>query len=139
MKTYSVNVFMAIFWLCSVAAAAQVQVQVSGQITDTSARPLAYASVGVVGKPVGTVADVQGHFIFYVTEQIELTDTVQDSLIGYQPRLFTVAEFVTRTAKDPHIALNEAVRRLNEVRINAKDSKVTTATAARTVGGNFGE
>lgn len=75
MKTHSLNLFLAVFWLCSVAAAAPVQVR--GQITDTSASPLAYASIGVVGKPVGTVADAHGHFIFYVTEQVKLIDTVR--------------------------------------------------------------
>ena len=49
-----------------------------------SKQPLAYASIGVLNKPSGTVSDSFGHFDLIIGNEY-LDDTLQVSMIGYYP------------------------------------------------------
>lgn len=120
------SILALIVALIGCGSVAAVPAQVIGQIINSSAQPLAYASIGVINSPAGTVADVQGRFVFYITDKVKPTDTVQVSLIGYHSLRFTVAEFMISIAANPQLVLNEDVRQLTEVRIDAKASRVKT-------------
>lgn len=68
-------------------ASAQVPTRLSGLITDEANQPLPYATVGVVGKGVGTVADAQGRFqLLLPPAQVTPRDTVRFALLGYAAR-----------------------------------------------------
>ena len=108
------------------SVAANSTTSVSGQIVDRDKRPVAYVSIGVVNTPVGTVADGQGRFTLYITDKVKRTDTVRISLIGYRPLALTVAALTEQMAKDETLMLEEDVRQLSEVRIDASSSKVKT-------------
>jgi len=126
MKSRFAIFFLVIIYFGLLPVIAATPTQVSGQFIDASAQPLAYASIGVINTPAGTVADAQGRFVFYITDKVKPTDTVQVSLIGYHSRRFTVAEFMASIATNPRIVLDEDVRQLTEVRIDAKASRVKT-------------
>ncbi|BAU53006.1 hypothetical protein MgSA37_01173 [Mucilaginibacter gotjawali] len=53
---------------------------------------LAYASVGLLNKPVGTIADSSGHFALTLSPE-NMADTVQISMVGYLPLMRPVREF----------------------------------------------
>lgn len=110
----------------STSFVAENAVPLTGQFIDSNQQPVAYVSIGVVNTPVGTVADGQGRFTLYITDKVKPADTIRISLIGYRSQAFTVAEFTNRIAANSHITLNEEVRRLGEIRIDAKASKVKT-------------
>lgn len=126
MKLYPVVFLLAIVLRGLYPVVAATPIQISGQFADASAQPLAYVSIGVINAPAGTVADAQGRFVLYITDQIKSTDTVQVSLIGYRSRQFTVAEFMARLATNPQVVLDEDIHQLTEVRIDAKASRVKT-------------
>lgn len=70
---------------------------VSGQALDQSTQtPLPYASIGVLGRPVGTVADDQGRFTLLIPRQYD-ADSLRISLVGYRPLTTTVWAFRQRT------------------------------------------
>lgn len=65
-----------------------------GLVTDQATNlPLAYASVGILDKPLGTVSDSNGHFFFSILEENK-TDTLQISLVGYETKKIPVNELL---------------------------------------------
>ena len=62
-----------------------------GQVLDqTTQAPVAYASVGVLRRPVGTVADDQGRFALNLSGAND-QDSLRISLLGYAPRTMQMA------------------------------------------------
>jgi hypothetical protein len=85
------------------------------QVVDTqSRRPVPYASVGVVGRPLGTVADAKGGFLL-VRVGAAATDTVVISCVGYQSRRLLVADL----GKLPELTLTPQADALQEVQVKA--------------------
>ena len=61
-----------------------------GKIVDSSnAEPLVYASVGIIGTPIGTITDENGNFKINVTGQ-PLKAILRVSMISYKPETFTI-------------------------------------------------
>lgn len=77
------------------AASAQTPV-LRGQAVDAATgHPLPYASVGVLHRPAGTVANGEGNFVLAVPGQFD-ADSLRVSLVGYQSYTATVAQFRQR-------------------------------------------
>jgi hypothetical protein len=56
-------------------------------ISSDKGAPIPYATVGVIGKPIGTVADNNGKFILVIDKQnIVSNDTIAISCVGYEER-----------------------------------------------------
>lgn len=105
------------FFLIQPGTIAQV---VEGRIQNkTTKENLAYVNIGVVGKNVGTVSDQQGRFRLTIDERYD-QDTLKISMVGYQPRTFTVADFKQRVQSNATITLTEAVATLKEVVVEDK-------------------
>ena len=87
---------------------------------DSAAAPVPFASVGVRGKAVGTVADARGRFYFPDSPELAATDTVVVSCVGYRPARLLVGELrrrpvVVRLRAQPR-ALGEVVVRHQQLR-----------------------
>ena len=108
-----------------------------GQVTDAATgRPVAYASVGVLHRPVGTVADGQGRFVLAVPAAYD-ADSLRISLVGYQAYTAAVGQVRHRTCPPettcavpltPNTALAEVVvrpqgRAVRRVLGNSSNSK----------------
>ena|SRR5437879_3613854 len=78
-----------------------------------SKQPLAYASIGVLNKPTGTVSDSLGHFDLVIGNEY-LNDTLQVSMIGYYPVKISIREF-TRESRPVSINLIRKIIQLKEV------------------------
>jgi len=90
-----VPVLLATAWLVAASASAQV-LPLRGQAVDAATgQPLPYASVGVLHRPVGTVADGEGRFTLAVPAQYD-ADSLRISLVGYRPYTAIVAQFRRR-------------------------------------------
>ncbi|WP_020607082.1 carboxypeptidase-like regulatory domain-containing protein [Spirosoma spitsbergense] len=124
MKIISFFLFFLTFTVQSVLADSPTMI--TGRLVDTSQQPVLYASIGIVNTPVGTIADDQGRFTLYITDKVEDTDTVVISLIGYHTVALTVAQLAARTSGNPQIVMMGMVRELNEVRVDARNSRVKT-------------
>ncbi|MBC6609686.1 carboxypeptidase-like regulatory domain-containing protein [Hymenobacter sp. BT507] len=78
-----------------------------------------YASVGVQGKPIGTVADAQGHFDPQHLAAAAPTDTIVISCVGYRPYKVVAAELLRHAS----IELTPQAQTLAEVQVRANSWK----------------
>ncbi len=76
-------------------------------------RPVEYASVSVLGKPIGTISNTDGDFLLKLHPDM-IRDTVVISCMGYSPLKLPA-----------HKILDEDLFILNEVSIRIKEVKVT--------------
>jgi hypothetical protein len=69
---------------------------ISGCVTDRETKhPISYVSVGLLNKNGGTYADSDGKFVLQI-RNIETTDSVRFSCVGYTPATFLVSELLGR-------------------------------------------
>ena len=102
-------------------------------------QPIAYANIGVIGKGIGTVSGIDGHFKL---ELINLhdTDTIVFSCIGYYPEKFLVGDF----KKEGHhtILLEQHIIELDEVTVRPVSFKfrnLGNRTRSRSIKAGFRE
>ena len=101
---------------------------VKGIVVDKEAEtPLAYVSVGVLSKPLGTVSDTTGHFSFTVTRE-NLSDTLQISIVGYAPKKIQVKDFLNA---DSIIRLTGEPKQLDEVIVFSSNARENTEVVGR--------
>jgi hypothetical protein len=95
-----------------------------GLITDKETnQPLAYVSIGLLDKPLGTISDSNGNYIMTINEENK-PDTMQISLVGYATKRLLVSELLY----DDHqnITLDRKDYVLPDVVINNKNLKTET-------------
>lgn len=93
----------------------------NAKITDASTKSgIPFASIGIKGKNIGTVADENGNFELNILKCDE-DDTLKVSAIGYKAKGFTVSE--ARQSMSKIILLEPLVVKLNEVVITSKKVK----------------
>ena len=85
--------------LQAVPGSAQSSTTMASQVLDQSTQaPLAYASIGVLRRPLGTVADDQGRFVLDVPVAND-ADSLRFSLLGYAPRTVQVGAYRRQLAQ----------------------------------------
>ncbi|MGB3800167.1 MAG: carboxypeptidase-like regulatory domain-containing protein, partial [Lewinella sp.] len=122
------TIIRACLWACLLLGGGLLQSQelltVSGTVSDDDG-PLIGATVTVKGTTKGTVTDVDGAFTL---EDVDGTDSLQVTYIGYDPQTIAVAGQTTFT-----IDLSENISNLGEVVVigyqEVKRSDLTGATA----------
>lgn len=92
-------------------------------INADSKQPIEFANIGIVGKNVGTVTDLNGRFNFLVNSEYD-NDTILFSIIGYKPLLIKIADL--RKNMDNVVFLKEKAYELAEVVIRPKIVKQRT-------------
>lgn len=82
---YNMKYYLALFCALGTFITAAQKVTVSGKVVDKETRePLAFASVGIIGKPIGTITNLQGEFDFHLSS--ELKDNIfAINMLGYKP------------------------------------------------------
>jgi hypothetical protein len=85
-------------------------------------QPLAYVNVGVVGKNIGTVSDVNGKFQLVLDNQLD-NEILKISMIGYVNQSFKVKDFKDIITKNNIIYLEKSIASLKEVVIKNKKLK----------------
>ena len=95
-----------------------------GLITDKeSNQPLAYVSIGLLDKPLGTISDSNGKYILAILEE-NRADTLQISLVGYTTRKILVSELLN--GNHQNIMLDRKDYVLPDIVISQKDFKAET-------------
>ena len=93
--------------------------QIHGVVMDPDLKlPLAYASVGVLNKPVGTISDSLGKFDLAIGSEY-INDTLQISMVGYYPVKKSIRELANVNGAVV-INLTRKVMQLNEVVVSAE-------------------
>jgi hypothetical protein len=96
-------------------------VEIKGIITEQgSNKALSYVNIGVLGKPVGTVSDVNGHYSLAIGSAY-LSDTLQVSLVGYSTFKMAVSSFIQSNNGD--LKLNQKTTVLPEMVVSNKQRK----------------
>lgn len=100
-------------------------------LSSSTGEPVAYASVGVINRNLGTVTDSSGRFSLKIPPEYA-EDSVRISSVGYRARTFAV-----RDIKDmpDTILLDDDVVMLREVVV--KPQRMKRRTAGRKGGGGF--
>lgn len=92
------------------------EIEITGQLIDREQKSeIAYANIGILNKNVGTVSNNKGIFKLNLTEKIKDTDTLMISMIGYESRIFEVAEFKKLLSKNMVISLEPKGYNLGEI------------------------
>ena len=85
------HLHILLFFMMSHQIAAQYVAK--GRVLDRSTKqPLAFANVGIVGKNLGTLSDLEGNFTM-VMNQSNDSDSVTISMLGYQVSLIPAKAF----------------------------------------------
>src|ERR1044071_6382550 len=99
---------------------------ISGRVTDHKNTPLAYASVGIAQKRLGTITNKNGEFSIKLSAS-SAGDTLLISLLGYEPVRLSIASISHTTALA--IKLTEKPVILEEVVVKAIDPVQLIRTA----------
>ena len=120
MTISKIQLFISVL-LFSVGLQAQV---FSGKVLDAkTAETLPFVSIGIPGKSVGTVAQLDGSFNITISD-IYNNDSIRFSIIGYEAKKMLVSEFkALATAQKAVIKLQPQDEILSEVMIRPRDMK----------------
>ncbi len=100
------------------------QQKISGVILDkASNKPIAFASIGIVGKQVGTLSDENGVFELTLAEY-QKKDTLKVYAIGYKPQVFYAPDLIKDLNKK--MSLEALPTQLAEVEVRSKKIKYKT-------------
>jgi len=95
----------------------------SGTIIDgESDEVLPYVNVGVVGKNVGTVTDINGVFNLKINAEYD-ADTLMMSMIGYEDLVFVVTDFKRKISDDSTFKLTSKTTDLQEIVVESSQLK----------------
>lgn len=100
-------------------------------LSESTGEPVIYASVGVINRNLGTVADTAGNFSLQIPPEF-VNDSIRISSIGYVAKTFAVKDI--KSIPDT-IFLSEDVRMLSEVVV--KPQRIKHKTAGRKGAGGF--
>ena len=99
------------------------QTEIVGNIKDrNNNEPLAYVNIGIVGKNMGTVSNIEGEFSLKIPFTFN-EDTMRLSMIGYESKEFIVKDFISQIKENSEIFLSESVTRLKEVVVSGRELK----------------
>lgn len=118
--------------ICLVLATATTSIGHSRTVLSESTKePIVYASVGVINRNLGTVADTLGNFSLKIPAEF-INDSIRISSIGYIAKTFAVKDI--KNIPDT-IYLADDVMMLNEVVV--KPQRIKHKTAGRKNAGGF--
>ena len=100
-------------------------------ISESTKEPVIYASVGIINRDLGTVADTLGNFSLKIPPEY-INDSVRISSVGYVAKTFAVKDIALIPDT---IELADKIIMLNEVTV--KPQKIKHKLAGRKGGGGF--
>ncbi len=83
---------------------------------------LPYASIGIIDKEVGTVANNQGDFAIELSPEFD-NDSLKISMIGYESKTYKVAEFKKILLKNSTINLSKKTSLLPSISVKGRKLK----------------
>lgn len=119
MKRFSL-VILLIFFIDSFGLAQTI----SGSVMDDiNKEKLAYVNIGIVGKGIGTVSDINGKFTINLHDSLD-SFTLKFSYIGYESSSFNVLEFKKKLKDNTaSISMKPVVFSLSQIVIKPKTIK----------------
>lgn len=103
---------------------------ISGTIMDSLKKPIKYANIGILHKPIGTVSNENGEFTFVSDKVIEL-DTLKFSCVGYKSKQIILKNTAVVVGKF-NVTLDDYIEKLDEVIISPSNLKSYTEGKQKT-------
>jgi len=98
----------------------------SGKLLDKeSNHPIIYANIGIVGKNVGTVSNLNGDFELKLSDEYK-DDTLKITAIGFKDMIHRVSSFKKLFSENQTIRMEQQVVELNEIVVSGKELKEVT-------------
>ena len=126
-----IKTLLTLIFACIVTSQifAQESIVLTGTVLDKAINmPLAYVSVGVLNKSMGSVTDTSGNFVFNIGQE-NISDSLQISIVGYSALRIAVKDFIA--ASDKTIRLSVKSQQLQEVIVTNAIQRVNTEIIGR--------
>jgi len=111
-----------------------------GRVIDIESEELlAFVNIGVIGKSIGTVSDINGDFELTLDEKND-RDTLRISMIGYEYREYIVSDFKKEILENSTVKLIRAINELDEIVVvykNLKEKILGSKTTSKVITGGF--
>ncbi len=119
--------YLTLFLLiCFCVCSAYAQWQIEGKLLKNPGnKPIAFANIGIINSPVGTISNEDGSFSLRIPEKYS-KDSILFSALGFQRKSFSVDYFTTN--QTPVIYLSEEATLLNSVMVLGKPTIKSKAT-----------
>jgi len=90
-------------------------------------KPISYVNIGILGKNIGTVSDINGNFGLILIPN-NSNDSLRISCIGFQPKTYLISDLVNSSANKTSvdIYLKPITYDINEVIIKGLEPKLRT-------------
>ena len=128
---HQLKIYVALLFFVGIAAFSQTAVIDGVLKSKANNQPIAYANIGVMGKNLGTVTDMNGKFSLLMDQNFDDSD-IRISSIGYLSKTVKVLVFRKMLSESETIYLEKAVSELKEIII--KNKKLETAILGNTLG-----
>lgn len=116
------KICLLIFFICT-SNLLLAQSTYNGKIIDSQTiQELAYVNIGIIGKNIGTVSDLDGKFDIEFDESYN-QDTLRISMVGYKTKDYVIAEFKKLIAENAIIGLVQKSVNLQEIVISSRNLK----------------
>lgn len=115
--------YISIF-LCAMMSSAQNKIEITGTIFDEYQQPIAYASVGIPTKYIGTSTNDDGAFLLSVSNE-NLSDSLEISSIGFKTYKVKIQDYIQNKIKS--LILIEEVISLDAVILQTPNEIVKVA------------
>src|SRR5688572_10821840 len=117
------SLLLTAFLLALLSANAQ-ESWFSGRISDETGKGLAYVNIGVAGTSSGTVSRPDGSFQLLLSGELNNTDTLRVSHIGYETLNLPLAKTVGKSPEKLNLVLKAATKQLATVEIKPLKTKI---------------
>ena len=118
------NLLIFFVSLVYISAFSQDDVTVESEIIDINKQPLAFTSISIMSKSIGTISNEEGRFSLRLTKE-NLNDTITISTLGFKSFKIMVQDFIDQ--KIEIVTLEEDLVSLDEIVIQDPSSYVKSA------------
>lgn len=118
------NLFLSSAFVCC-ALAVFAQTTLVGRVVESpTGQALAYASIGIPGTSIGTVAGEEGHFILEIPEKAKLSDgdSLQFSLLGFAKKSLPLSAWQS-VSRPIEVRLEPSNLQIREVVVRPDDTQ----------------
>ena len=118
------NLIIFFVSLVHISVFSQSEIIVESEITDVNKQTLAFTSISIMSKSIGTISNEEGRFSLRLTKE-NLNDTITISTLGFKSFKIKVQDFIDQDIKV--VTLEEDLVSLDEIVIQDPSSYVKSA------------
>ena len=118
------NLIILIVSLVHISVFSQSEIILESETVDINEQPLAFTSISIMSKSIGTISNEEGRFYLRLTKE-NLNDTITISTLGFKSFKIMVQDFINQEIEV--VTLEEDLVSLDEIVIKDPSSYVKSA------------